>query len=128
LGRLIRLHDRYKGRATFLLIAITDAGHEHAEGTPLAGEQTLRKADPEARWQLLRKGLAAYKVPFPGLLDEDGSVERAYGAYPKRLLIVGADGLVVFDGARGVTAGPSEWDLEEAERHLRSALRPASNE
>jgi hypothetical protein len=125
---LIRLHETYKDRAAFLFIAITDAGHPDPEmAAVLAGEPHPEKDTPEARVRLIRKGLEHYKVPFPCLLDEDRKVESAYEAFPQRLVIVGADGLVVFDGGWGSKGGPSNWDLEEVEEHLRSALPgPAS--
>ncbi len=123
LGELLRLHDTCKDRADFFFVAIRDAGHPGPKTSPLAGDPDLGATTPAARLRLIRKGLGFYKVPFPTLLDEDGQVERAYDAYPQRLVIVGADGLVVFDGGWGSTGGPSDWDLEEVEKHLRAALR-----
>jgi hypothetical protein len=127
LGRLIRLAEAYEGRAAFLLVAVTDANHPHPEGSPLEGEPTFHIAPVEDRLRLLRKGLDGYKVPFPAALDEDGRVERAYGGFPKRLLVI-AGGRVVYDGRRGVKDGPSDWDLGEVERHLRYALGPEPTE
>jgi hypothetical protein len=66
--------------------------------------------------------MECYKPPFPTLFDADGEVERAYDAYPKRLVVVGSDGRVVYDGGRGTGGGPSEWDLREVETHIRTAL------
>jgi hypothetical protein len=122
LGHLLRLHEVYKDRAAFLFVAIRDAGHPDPATSPLAGDPDLGATTSAARLRLIRKGLGFYKVPFPTLLDEDGQVELAYDAYPKRLVIVGADGLVVFDGGRGSAGGPSDWNLEDVEQHLRSAL------
>jgi hypothetical protein len=121
LGHLVRLHRAYKDRAAFLLIAVKDAGHPDP-GSPVAGDPDVGATDLPARKRLVRKGLASYGVSFPALLDEDGEVERAYDGSPKRLVIVGADGRVAYDGGRGTGGGPSAWDLEEVEAHLRSAL------
>jgi hypothetical protein len=119
LDHLIRLHETYNARAAFLFIAIRDAGHRDPKWSFLS---IAPDAAPEERVRVIRKGLEFYKIPFHCLIDEDKQVERAYGAYPLRLVIVGSDGRVVFDAGRGSLGGPSAWDLEEVEGHLRSVL------
>jgi hypothetical protein len=126
LGRLARLSESYEGRASFLFVAITDAGHPGPELSSPDGGARPKGSTREERLQLVREGLGVYPIPYPVLLDEGGEVERAYGAFPKRLVIVGADGLVVYDGGRGAAGGPSAWDLAEVERYLHSALGPES--
>jgi hypothetical protein len=122
LGHLRRLHEAYKDRVAFLLVLIKDAGHSLPEMHPYYKELRAAGGTPEAWDRLIRGGLDLYKVPFPALLDEGGHAERAYAAHPKRLVIVGADGLVVYDGARGAKGGPSDWDLDEVEEHLGAAV------
>jgi hypothetical protein len=119
LGRLLELHESYGDRAAFLFVAIRDAGHPDPALPFLSG---ALGATPAGRVEMIRKGLDAYKIPFPGLVDEGRRVERAYHAYPQRLVIVGSDGRIVFDAGRGSRGGPSNWDLEAVEGHLRSAL------
>jgi hypothetical protein len=129
LGHLLRLHRAYRGRVAFLMVAITDAGHPGPRLRPREGGPRPEAATPEERLRQALEGLDAYRVPFPVLLDEGGQAERAYGAYPKRLVVVGADGRALFDGGHGPTGGPSDWDLAEVEGHLLAALRlPPSGE
>ncbi len=124
MGRLLRLHAAYEGRAAFLLVVITDAGHPEPGGPTGAEGPRPAGATTEERLRLAREGQEAYGVPFPVLLDEGGQAESAYAAYPQRLVVVGAGGRVVYDGGRGAAGGPSAWDLAEVEAHLRAALRP----
>ena len=68
-----------------------------------------------------------YYVADHGRINEALGGESAYQAFPQRLVIVGTDGLIDFDGGWGSKGGPSDWDLEEVEKHLRAALPgPAS--
>jgi hypothetical protein len=122
LARLTRLHASYKDQAAFLFVAITDAGHPDEEGVALVPRRLREDGTPEGRLRLVRAGLEAYKVPFPGLLDEEGQAERAYQAFPQRLVIVGADGLVAFDGGWGASGRASDWDIDEVESRLRLAI------
>ena len=125
MGHLLRLADHYKGRAAFLYVAIANPGHPSQEAIDLIGQKYFPEdGTPEDHLRLTRRGLEAYQFPFPGLHDGDGAVQYAYGAYPKRLLVIDRDGLVVFDGGRGkdLTYRPSAWDLEAFEKHLRMAL------
>lgn len=106
---------------TFLFVYIRDAGHPDA-GAPLADDPDRAVTDPDARLRFIRKELEFYNIPFPVLFDAGGEVERAYDAYPQRLIVVGTDGKVAYDGGRGTKGGPSDWDLEEVDNHLRAAL------
>jgi hypothetical protein len=123
---LLRLHEAFQGRTAFVFVHVTDAGHPDPSASPFAGEPSLAGAPLEARLRRTRRGLEFYKLPFAGLVDEAGEAERAYGAFPKRLVVVGVDGRVVFDGGWGAKGGPSDWDLGEVEKHLRAALTKAA--
>ena len=105
----------------FLLVSVRDAGHADP-ASPLAGQGLGPDATAEERLGLLREGLEVYNPPFPALFDADGEVERAYDAFPKRLVVVGADARIVFDGGRGRGGNLGEWDLAEVEEHVRAAL------
>lgn len=124
MGRLVRLQQSYKSPVTFLFVAIRDAGHPPPAMAPHYPPRHADGADPEAWRRVVRKGLEVYAIPFPTLLDEDGQAERAYAAYPTRLVVVGADGRVVYDGGRGAAGGPSDWDLTAVERAINAALNP----
>ena len=52
------------------------------------------------------------------LLDgEDERVEKLYDAWPRRLVIVDANGRVAFDAGHGIK---KPWDVREIERQLRA--------
>ncbi|MBX9582317.1 MAG: peroxiredoxin family protein, partial [Gemmataceae bacterium] len=122
LGELVGLHDRYRGRAGFVFIAVRDAGHPDPVASPPPGRPLPGEPDRDARVRLTREGADHLRLPFAVLVDADGAAEAAYDAFPKRLVVVGADGRVVYDGGRGAAGGPSRWDLGAVDRHLRSAL------
>jgi hypothetical protein len=92
--------QRYGSRLPFLLIYIREA---HAgdswqstrnvrEGVSLATAATL--AEKQAHAAMCRREL---HLPFPALVDGmDGAVESAYGAWPSRAFIIGADGRILY--------------------------------
>jgi hypothetical protein len=50
------------------------------------------------------------QLTIPVVLDErDARVEKAYDAFPMRLVIVGVDGRIAFDAGHGAPAG--RWDF-----------------
>ena len=120
--RLTDLQQRYRADTAFLFISIRDAGHPDPDTSPPVGEPRPGESAAETRRRQVREGAEYLNLPFPTLLDEDGQAERAYDASPKRLVVVGADGRIAYDGGRGTGGGPSPWDLAEVERHLRAAL------
>ncbi len=122
LGSLIALHKKHQDQVAFLFISIRDAGHPDPKTSPPVGAPRPGESAPEARLRLVREGAEFLDLPFPALLDADGEVERAYNAFPKRLVVVGPDGRIVYDGGRGVMGGPSAWNLTEVEHHIRSAI------
>jgi hypothetical protein len=121
LGSLIELRSRYQDRVEFLFVVIRDAGHPET-GSPAHAKRLGPDASAEARLQLIREGLSHYKVPVPTLLDEHGDVERAYNAFPKRLILLDTDGRIAYDGGRGASGGPSDWDLAAVAARLDSLL------
>ena len=121
MGHLIDLSEEYKNRVAFLFIYIHDTSHADPAGIWDAGESPgVNRPEPDPG-NLLRL-VAAYGIPFHVLLDRNEEVERQYDAGPKRLVVIGADGRIVHDGGRGKTGGPSDWDLEDVEDHIRAAL------
>ena len=125
LGGLIDFHRRYRDRVAFLFVAIGDAGHPDPDFSPPVGEPRPGESAADTRRRQVREGAEHLGLPFPTLLDADGEVEAAYAAFPKRLVVVGPDGRIVYDGGRGPAGGPSAWDLAEVERHLRAVLAAA---
>jgi hypothetical protein len=99
---LERLYRAYRDRAEFLFVYIREA-HAPTEV-------------PTRSCAAVQAAMAAHKLSIPCALDS-GSAERTYDAWPKRLVIVGADGLIGLDAGRGL---PDRWDLDEVEAWLRS--------
>jgi peroxiredoxin len=126
LGRLTDLHKAFQDDATFVFIAIRDAGHPDPDTSPPQSAPRPGESDLETRRRRIREGAEYLSLPFPVLFDADGEAERAYAAFPKRLIVIGADGRIVYDGGRGAKRGPSDWDLIEVEQHLRTAISEAN--
>jgi len=118
---LIALSRTYEDRVAFLFVVIRDAGHPEA-GSPAHSRRLGPDASPEKKLQLICEGLAHYGIPFTTLIDSGGAVERAYSAFPKRLVVVDPDGVIAYDGGRGAGGGPSDWDLAAVRAHLDSLL------
>jgi hypothetical protein len=121
LDAVVRLHDAYQGRAAFVLVYVTEAPHALPElGALAVGGPTTGPAEAVRR-QRIAKGLEVFHVPFPCALDEDGQTELAYRAFPQRLVLLGADGRVVYDTG----GGTGQWNLGEVRGKLRAALSGA---
>ncbi len=142
MGHLDQLYQVYKGRARFLFIYIREA-HPLSVSDTEAGQ--AREDSAEKQGQRVRRFAKLHGVDFPWLLDaEDGRVERAYDASPRRLVLVGVDGRVAYDTGRGIASLPphplppqrpsqrvaydtgrgiaSPWDFEEIQRQLATCL------
>jgi hypothetical protein len=124
LDGLERLYRAHRGHATFLFVNIREAGH------PMPGLEFLLPAKgvmfgPQLPWperrQAVRKAVARVGLTLPVVLDrEDNKVMHAYGAFPLRLVVVGADGRIAMDLGRGVF---QHWDLKQVDRWLQSHVR-----
>jgi hypothetical protein len=101
LGTLRRLHDDFKGRVAFLFIEIVEPAHPESGLEPLAERPGPEASSPEVRRRRIAKGLEVEDVPFPCLVDEDGRAEVAYAAHPLRLVVVGTDGLILYNAGLG---------------------------
>jgi peroxiredoxin len=100
---LERLYRTYHDRAEFLFVYIREV-HQRAE------------VPPSNRRNAVQQAIAAQKLTIPCALDS-GKAEAAYNAWPKRLVVVGADGRIVLDAGRGL---PDLWDLSEVEAWLKT--------
>ena len=120
MGRLVKLRDAYAGRAEFLFVYVSEGPH----GVPPLPE-AARPMPPEdgsvagclrrVRWYEGESGSG-----LTWLLDgDDKAVEAAYSAWPRRLVVVGADGRVAYDAGNAVWG---DWDLDAVERGLKGAL------
>ncbi len=102
-----RLHERYRDRARFVLAYIREA---HPEGE--AWQSTINRREgislPEARSTPERAEHAALcrrelRIPFEAALDDlDGKAEAAFSAFPSRVFVIDARGIVTFSSALDV--------------------------
>jgi Iodothyronine deiodinase len=105
LGELEELYERHGAEVAFFIVYIREAHPEdgwvlednRAESIALVDPTSLaERADP-AEACVLR-----LRTRIPVLLDGiDDEVALAYGGWPDRLYLVGRDGRVAFQGARG---------------------------
>jgi len=101
------LHERYGGRARFLLAYLREA---HPAGE--AWESTINRREgiqlPEARTVAERGEHAALcrrelKITYEAALDAlDGTAEAAFSAFPSRVFVIDAGGTVTFSSALDV--------------------------
>lgn len=71
------------------------------------------------RLAIVKDFQARFGYPIPMLVDRmDNAAEAAFGAWPERLYVVGADGKIAYQGAQG----PKGFDPEEVERWLQENL------
>jgi hypothetical protein len=102
------LHQKYRDRAEFLFIYITEGPHPDPLPPP---------ANPEDFQARIRRGLRHFGLPFICLLDNpDARVQTAYSVFTQGLIIVDRRGRIALDAGVGL---PSGWNLEEAEALLK---------
>lgn len=117
LAELEQLYQDERNRAAFLFVNVTEAGHE-VPGYEFVIEGTaLGRPQPEAvRRERTAKALAKAGLTMPAVTDaDDGPTERAYDAFPLRVVVVDADGRLALDLGRGIDP---TWDLGEVRRWL----------
>jgi len=117
---LERLHARFKHRVPFLFVYVTEAPHANDALPPPYGGAGA--ADPvKAQRERIRRGLAHYGLTMPCVEDRDNEAVAAYGAYPRRLVVVDAQGRVSYDasvGPGGARQTADRWDLAAIGDHL----------
>ena len=117
---LERLHARFKDRVPFLFVYVTEAPHINGALPPPYGGAGA--ADPaSAQRERIRKGLAHYGLTMPCVEDCNKEAVAAYGAYPRRLVVVDAQGRVTYDagvGPGGARQTADIWDLAAIGDHL----------
>ena len=120
MGHLVELRDTYAGRVEFLFVYVSEAPHD---STPLKNASCPMPAEGEGAAGHLRRARWYERESGSGLtwlLDgDDEAAEEAYAAWPRRLVVVGMDGRVVYDAGNGVR---QTWDLDEIERQIEASL------
>ncbi|MBX9584819.1 MAG: redoxin domain-containing protein [Gemmataceae bacterium] len=106
---LERLYRAHRDRAAFLLVNVTEANH------PIPGLEFVTGGPPADRAERIAEAGRVTGLSLPAAVDEGQAAERAYNAFPARLVVVAADGTVGLDLGRPMSA---PWDLGEVEAWL----------
>lgn len=123
MDRLRRLHRDYSDRAEFLFVYICETDHDTPELDQAVAKQGLRPDDPDYSRQRLLVGLRLYDLTMPCLRDgPDRATQRAYGAWPQRLVLIDPRGRVAWDAGWSLQRG---FDFATVEERLRQMVPPA---
>jgi hypothetical protein len=104
------LYQTYRDRAEFLLVLIKEANHS------VPGLEFLLKAKNtklEERRRLVARALEIKKVTIPAALDVDRAAEKAYSAWPLRLVVVNSEGRIAFDAPFNPATGLNLYAVEQ---------------
>lgn len=105
MGALHDLHDRFGDRVSFFVVYIKEAHPEDGWVLTMNRESGIALNDPSSddeREHVAASCALGLKIRIPVLLDGvDNTVAKAYGGWPDRLYLIGADGTVVFQGGEG---------------------------
>jgi hypothetical protein len=117
---LEKLYHIYKDRAEFFLVYIREAHPDSILLTATGGEKKLLKIPQtnkvEQRAEVAQRCVDTLKMTMPTLIDRaDNQVNAAYGAWPDRLYVIGADGKIAYQGG----PGPGGFRVNEVEDWLR---------
>jgi hypothetical protein len=116
-GRVEELYQAYKDKVEFLFVQVAHGGIAR----PLPASDAPADLSPGDRLGRARAVLGALKITMPSVIDsEDQTVQTAYDANPKRMVLVATDGKIVADSGRGMPFG---WNLEAFKAALRAHLQ-----
>lgn len=105
MGALHELYDRYRDRVEFLVVYIREAHPEDGWVLTMNREEQVAVHDPTSaaeRGEVASTCLTRHAVRMPMVVDGvDDAAARAYGAWPDRLYLIGADGRVAYQGGEG---------------------------
>jgi hypothetical protein len=100
------LYEKFKDKAGFVMVYIREAHPDSIVRVEQDGKQILRQlfqTDSMAlRTEYAQVCAQTFKVTFPAVVDKhDNAVNAAYAGWPSRLVVVGTDGKIAFDGGDG---------------------------
>jgi hypothetical protein len=115
---LRKLYGAYKERAIFVFVYITEGPHPwHLPALQGVAESSL--IDTTNWLGQVRHGIRSFNLPFPCLVDtRDHVVEKAYGGFPERLVIVDARCRIALDEGIGVLS--PAWNYQRIEACLKN--------
>jgi len=112
----------YGDRAHFVLVYIREAHPDDGWQVPKNTREGVVVNQPKTdaeRDAVAHSCVAKLSIDLPTVVDDmKDSTEKAYGAWPDRLFVVGADGKLVYRGGKG----PRGFLPAEAEKALRVTL------
>ena len=106
---LERLYLAHRDKASFLFVAVSEANHH------VPGLEFVLTGPPGDRAGRIAEARRVAGLSMPAVADEGKAAERAYKAFPLRLVVVDAGGTVGLDLGRAVS---TPWDLGEVEAWL----------
>jgi hypothetical protein len=116
-----RLYDETSANVRFLLVYVREAHAADEWEMPDNAARGLVLEQPQtigARESAARECLGDYMLSMPTVVDGlDDAVCRAYGAWPDRLYVIGADGRIAYQGG----VGPFGFKPDEVRAFLRDA-------
>jgi iodothyronine deiodinase-like protein len=121
---------RHRGRVSFLAVYVKEAHPEDGWVLSENRDAEIAVVDPvgdEERESAAAACAVALRLNMPMAIDAvDNEVARAYGGWPDRLYLVGADGRIAYRGGEG-PFGFKPDELEAAiERELALRSPPAA--
>lgn len=117
IAELERLYQANSNRAAFLFVNVTEAGHRipRLEFVIAPGAEAGRIPVPERR-RRIAQAMRATSLSMPAAVDANGVAEKAYHAFPMRIVAVSADGAIGLDLGRGLLN--ESWDLAAIDQWL----------
>jgi len=121
------MYRRYGDQVAFFMVYIREAHAADERPSPANRRQGIFIDQPTSygqRTELAQQTCKKLQISLPALVDAmDNRVNEAYNAAPDRLTLVGRDGRIAFQGARG----PRGFDpaaLEKAIEHELARGKP----
>lgn len=114
-------YQEYKDDANFLMVYIEEAH----PGNSVEGLEVNAATTMDEKLELAELCTTNGDLNLPTVLDElDNAVEIAYAAFPDRIYVLDADGIVRYKTA----TGPFGWDVGEATAALEEVLAGATGD
>ena len=108
-------YQEYKDRANFLMVYIEEAH----PGNSVEGVEVHAATSIEEKQALAELCTASGNLNLPTVLDKlDNAVEIAYAAFPDRIYLLDADGIVRYK----TMPGPFGWDVGKSAAALDQLL------
>lgn len=118
-GRLTSIYEEYKDRVEFFIVYIREA-HALDSRSPSSFKMIEDPISFGERKEVAGQCVADLDMPMPAIVDRlDDEVNAAYGAWPDRLYLVGANGKIAYAGGQG----PFLFNPDELEDAIATELK-----